>query len=319
MRLGVYGGTFDPIHLGHLILAENCREACQLDAVWFVVAGAPPHKPGDRTNVSDRLEMVRIAVAGHPSFSCSEVEARGPGPHYSAETLEEIARDRPEDELFFLIGGDSLADLPQWRRPSRIAELATIVVANRPDSAPGRRLDSLAEILGPSSRLDPQRLDPPHRHRLPHPPRPAQGRPERAISDSAGGGGVYRGAGVVSVRGAVFGSPTPSAPSAMSGWPRPAPPNSVSSPIDPAGPSTVSDVGVSWMAGLSRASFGRLGQGAQPRRRFRPIGMVDRSGRPATGRDRDRSGRDDPIRFDPKKGRGDRPWRQPRTRHGPWR
>src|SRR3954449_10521517 len=128
MRLGLFGGTFDPIHLGHLILAESCREACGLDKVWFVVAGAPPHKPGDRTSVVDRLEMVRIAIAGHPSFEVSEVETRRPGPHYSVETLEEVHRERPEDELFFLFGADSLVDLPQWRQPGRIVELATVVV-----------------------------------------------------------------------------------------------------------------------------------------------------------------------------------------------
>src|SRR5689334_2752563 len=137
MRLGLFGGTFDPIHLGHLILAESCREACRLDLVWFVVAGAPPHKPGDRTPVADRLEMARIAVAGHPAFEVSEVEAKRPGPSYSVETLEAIHADRPDDDLFFLIGADSLADLPHWRQPRRIAELATVVVVNRPglDSA----------------------------------------------------------------------------------------------------------------------------------------------------------------------------------------
>jgi nicotinate-nucleotide adenylyltransferase len=134
MRLGLFGGTFDPIHLGHLILAEACREACALDRVWFVVAGAPPHKPGDRTSVADRLEMVRIAIAGHPAFEVSELETRRPGPHYSVETLEEVHRQRPEDELFFLIGGDSLADLPQWRQPGRIVALATVVVVDRPGS-----------------------------------------------------------------------------------------------------------------------------------------------------------------------------------------
>lgn len=132
MRLGLFGGTFDPIHLGHLILAESCREAIGLDRVWFVVAGAPPHKPGARTPVADRLEMVRIAVAGHPAFEVSEIEARKPGPHYSVETLDAIHRERPEDDLSFLIGADSLADLPFWRRPDRIASLATIVVVNRP-------------------------------------------------------------------------------------------------------------------------------------------------------------------------------------------
>jgi len=132
MRLGLFGGTFDPIHLGHLILAEQCRESCRLDRVWFVVAGAPPHKPGDRTAVAHRLEMVRIAIAGHSQFAVSDIEAARPGPHYSVETLESVHRDRPEDELFFLIGADSLADLPLWREPTRIAQLATIVVVNRP-------------------------------------------------------------------------------------------------------------------------------------------------------------------------------------------
>jgi nicotinate-nucleotide adenylyltransferase len=136
MRLGLYGGTFDPIHLGHLILAEACREACGLDRVWFVVAGAPPHKPGGRTDVGHRLEMVRLAVAGNPAFEVSEIETRRPGPHYSVETLEAVALERPGDELFFLIGADSLVDLPHWREPDKILKLAGLIVANRPGFEP---------------------------------------------------------------------------------------------------------------------------------------------------------------------------------------
>jgi nicotinate-nucleotide adenylyltransferase len=132
MRLGLYGGTFDPIHLGHLILAEQCREACGLDRVWLIATGSPPHKPGGRTAVAHRLEMVRIAIAGYPAFAASDIEAKRPGPHYSVETLEAIRSDHPDDDLFFLIGADSLADLPMWREPERIAQLATIVVVNRP-------------------------------------------------------------------------------------------------------------------------------------------------------------------------------------------
>lgn len=150
MRLGLYGGTFDPIHLGHLILAEQCREACKLDQVWLIATGSPPHKMGGRTPVLHRLEMVRIAIAGHPAFEASEIEARGPGPHYSVETLQAIHRDRPADDLFFLIGADSLADLPTWREPERIAQLATIVVVNRPgieEADPSR-----APNLGPGTK-----------------------------------------------------------------------------------------------------------------------------------------------------------------------
>ncbi len=122
MRIGIYGGTFDPIHLGHLILAEACREACDLDRVWFVVAGRPPHKPRGRTDANHRVEMTRLAVAGHPHFEVSDRETRRPGPHYSVETLAAIHQDHPADDLFFLIGGDSLIDLPQWREPGRILQ-----------------------------------------------------------------------------------------------------------------------------------------------------------------------------------------------------
>lgn len=136
MRLGLFGGTFDPIHLGHLILAELCRETCRLDQVWFVVAGEPPHKPRGRTAVADRLEMTRIAIAGHPAFAVSELEAHRPGPHYSVETLQAVHRKHSGDELFFLIGADSLADLPFWREPEQIVRLASLVVVNRPGCEP---------------------------------------------------------------------------------------------------------------------------------------------------------------------------------------
>jgi nicotinate-nucleotide adenylyltransferase len=150
MRLGLCGGTFDPIHLGHLILAEQCREACSLDEVWLVVAGSPPHKLGGRTSALHRLEMARIAVAGHPNLVVSEIETNRPGPHYSVETLRAIRLERPDDDLFFLIGADSLVDLPTWREPGAIATLATLVVVNRPgiESIPPDRLPD----LGPEAR-----------------------------------------------------------------------------------------------------------------------------------------------------------------------
>ncbi len=133
MRLGLFGGTFDPIHVGHLVLAEQCREACGLDRVWFVVAGEPPHKRGvERTAARHRLEMVRLGIAGNSGFEVSDVEVEREGPSYSVETLAQIQAERSGDELFFLIGGDSLVDLPTWREPERIARLASIVVVNRP-------------------------------------------------------------------------------------------------------------------------------------------------------------------------------------------
>src|SRR6516165_1468056 len=132
MRLGLFGGTFDPIHLGHMILAEQSREACALDLVWFVVAGSPPHKPEGRTPLVHRLEMTRIAVAGQPAFDVSEIEAKRPGPHYTVDTLRAIHQERRDDDLYFIIGADSLADLANWRQPEAIARWATIVVVNRP-------------------------------------------------------------------------------------------------------------------------------------------------------------------------------------------
>jgi len=105
MRLGLFGGTFDPIHIGHLILAEQCREACRLDKVWIVVANEPPHKRGiPRTAVHHRLEMARLAIAGNPGFAASDIEADRSGPSYSVDTLAQVQEERPGDELFFLIG-----------------------------------------------------------------------------------------------------------------------------------------------------------------------------------------------------------------------
>ncbi|MEO1997039.1 MAG: nicotinate-nucleotide adenylyltransferase, partial [Planctomycetaceae bacterium] len=132
MKLGLLGGTFDPIHLGHLILAENCLEACQLDALWFLPTGIPPHKDVSQlTPGRDRVEMLQLATAGHPHFSVHTLELDREGVAYTVDTLEEIHRDHPQAELLFLIGADSLSDLPNWRMPQRIAELAQLVAVNR--------------------------------------------------------------------------------------------------------------------------------------------------------------------------------------------
>jgi nicotinate-nucleotide adenylyltransferase len=148
MRLGIFGGTFDPIHLAHLILAEQCKEACRLDRVLFVPAGQPPHK-SDRqiTPAKARLEMVELAIAGHASFVASAIELERPGPSYSVDTLEEVIRQNPGDTLFFLIGSDSVADMKLWYQPARLAELATIVVATRPGSRP-LNVEHLRDIIG---------------------------------------------------------------------------------------------------------------------------------------------------------------------------
>jgi nicotinate-nucleotide adenylyltransferase len=133
MRIGVFGGTFDPVHLGHLVLAEQCREQAQLEQIWFVPAARPPHKQ-DRslTAFPQRVEMLALAVAGQPAFVVNDLEKDRPGPSFTADTLQELRRQHPEVDWHLLMGADCLPDLPHWRDPIRIAELAALVVAARP-------------------------------------------------------------------------------------------------------------------------------------------------------------------------------------------
>lgn len=150
MRLGLFGGTFDPVHLGHLILAERCREECRLDQVWFIPAGAPPHKAtGSITPGERRAEMLEFAIAGHPQFSVNRMELSREGRSFTVDTLRQLHAEDAARDLFFLIGADSLADLPLWRDPAGIAELATIVAVNRGDR-PMPDLEALLRQLGPA-------------------------------------------------------------------------------------------------------------------------------------------------------------------------
>ena len=138
MRLGIFGGSFDPVHYGHLLLAECCREQCRLDRVWFVPAAVAPHKIGRTlTPGPQRVDMLRLAIGGQEEFAVSTVEAldRG-GVSYTVDTLETIHAEQPEDELFLLVGSDSLADLPNWREPRRICELALPVAVCRAGGPP---------------------------------------------------------------------------------------------------------------------------------------------------------------------------------------
>ena len=133
MRIGIFGGTFDPVHYGHLIIAETCRVHLQLDEVRFVPAGDPPHKPGVRiTDGQARAEMLHLAVSGYPEFPVDRRELKRNGPSFTVDTLIELSDEHPKSALFLLMGADSLRDLLTWREPERIAELATIVACNRP-------------------------------------------------------------------------------------------------------------------------------------------------------------------------------------------
>jgi nicotinate-nucleotide adenylyltransferase len=134
MRIGVFGGTFDPVHQGHLILAEQCRQRGRLDRVLFVPAARPPHKhEHPLTPFAQRVEMLTLAIAGQPAFAIDECEKERPGPSYTVDTLRQLHRDHPDDELVLLLGSDSLTDLAGWRDPAGIMELAELFVIERRD------------------------------------------------------------------------------------------------------------------------------------------------------------------------------------------
>ncbi len=133
MRIGVFGGAFDPVHYGHLILAEQSREQARLDQVWFVPAARHPFKVGTTAAPFDRrAEMLRLGTAGQSAFRVDEIEKDRPGLSYTADTLDELKRRHPDDELFLLVGSDTLAELPTWHAPERIVRAATLVVMRRP-------------------------------------------------------------------------------------------------------------------------------------------------------------------------------------------
>jgi nicotinate-nucleotide adenylyltransferase len=135
MRLGIFGGSFDPVHLGHLILAECCREQQRLDQVWFMPAHTPPHKQGHTLAAgSDRVEMLKLATGGHEPFHISTLELDRGGVSYTVDTLQQLKAEDATRELFLILGADSLADLPTWRDPGRICELSTPIVVRRAGS-----------------------------------------------------------------------------------------------------------------------------------------------------------------------------------------
>ena len=133
MRLGILGGTFDPVHYGHLMLAEACREQLNLSEVRLIPAGNPPHKSDRKiTDGHTRADMLQLAVSGYPEFVVDRREIRRKGPSFTVDTLTELAAEFDGAKLFFIIGADSLRDLPSWREPEKITSLATIVAVNRP-------------------------------------------------------------------------------------------------------------------------------------------------------------------------------------------
>ena len=135
MNLGIFGGTFDPVHTGHLIIAQEAAARVGLDQVWFVPTGLPWLKAGTRISRSHhRMEMVRLAIRSNPVFKLSSVEVDRPGPSYTVDTLTALQEGEARgDNLFFILGMDSLEALHRWRQPERLFELCTLVGVSRPE------------------------------------------------------------------------------------------------------------------------------------------------------------------------------------------
>jgi nicotinate-nucleotide adenylyltransferase len=164
MKIGVLGGTLDPIHIGHIKVAEEATAALNLGEVIFMLAGQPWLKINNAISPAEhRVEMARLALAGKPRFRLSTMEIERPGPTYTVDTMAELSHELgPEHELFFILGWDNLAQLPRWREPSRLIKLCRLVAVPRVGS-PDVDLASLdAAIPGLSQRvilLDPPRID----------------------------------------------------------------------------------------------------------------------------------------------------------------
>lgn len=134
-RIGILGGTFDPPHIGHLLLAEYTRESLALDHILFVPAGVQPLKRHTRQTIDHRLAMVDLAIADNAHFSLSRVDIDRPAPHYTADMIPLVQAHYPTATLYLLMGGDSLRDFPKWDRPLAIARAARLAVMRRSDEA----------------------------------------------------------------------------------------------------------------------------------------------------------------------------------------
>ncbi len=144
MKIGIFGGTFNPIHIAHLRIAEEIRDKFKLARVIFVPAATPPHKPlADNLSFETRLEMVRLAISSNPFFTFSDIEGKREGKSYSIDTLHRFRELYPSDEFYFIMGSDSFADFTSWKEYTAIFSCCNIVAIMRPGTA----VSSLKEAL----------------------------------------------------------------------------------------------------------------------------------------------------------------------------
>ncbi|ADH85852.1 nicotinate-nucleotide adenylyltransferase [Desulfurivibrio alkaliphilus] len=149
-RIGVLGGTFDPVHNGHLVLAQAARREFALDRVWLIPAAQPPHKLDEPvTPFAHRAAMLELALADQPALAVNRMEEQRPGPSYSVDTLRELrARLGPACALYFIIGSDAFVELASWKNFSDLFRYADFLVAERPDSAPGQLNNLINRLPG---------------------------------------------------------------------------------------------------------------------------------------------------------------------------
>jgi len=148
-RTGIFGGSFNPIHVAHLIMAERAVGERRLDRVLFIPAGQPPHKPRAPVACAEhRLCMVELAIAGNRAFEVSRIELDGVGPSYTLSTVRVLRRQMPDDELFLMLGGDSLRDVGAWWRADELVQEIDIIAFDRPGAALDEALAGLADRFG---------------------------------------------------------------------------------------------------------------------------------------------------------------------------
>lgn len=153
MRIGLYGGTFDPPHVGHLMVASEAFESLELDRLLFVPSAVPPHKRGRvRASPERRLEMVRLSIAGDPRFGVEDLELRREGASYTVDTLRILRERDPDCELIFLVGIDQVQEFHTWKEPDEIARLASLAVLSRGG-------EQIGEIGLPLLRVEVTRID----------------------------------------------------------------------------------------------------------------------------------------------------------------
>lgn len=154
MKIGILGGTFNPVHVGHLILAEEIREKLELDKVIFVPTFVPPHKRENKdiAKAQDRIRMVKLAIKGNKHFAVSDIEIKRKGPSYTIDTLKVFKKKYSRDKLFFISGSDLFKYLAEWKDMAQIMKLVQFVVATRP----GYSLDDIPSSI---KRVDIRAID----------------------------------------------------------------------------------------------------------------------------------------------------------------